>query len=116
MKVEELMTRDVITVAPQSLLKAVAETLARHRISGVPVVDNGRVLGVVSEADILKKEAAELKPGMLGRLLRRERPDAKKAARTARDAMTSPAVTVPPSATSPKRHGSWSSAASTGSR
>lgn len=96
MKVEEVMTRDVITVAPQSLLKAVAETLARHRISGVPVVDNGRVLGVVSEADILEKEAAELKPGMLGRLLRRGRPDAKKAARIAREAMTSPAVTVPP--------------------
>jgi CBS domain-containing protein len=58
-------------------------------------VDDGRFLGVVSEADILEKEAAELKPGVLGRLLGRKRPSVKKAARTAREAMTSPAVTVP---------------------
>lgn len=96
MKVEDLMTRDVITVAPESLLKAVAETLARHRISGVPVVDDGRVLGVVSEADILQKEAVEQGPGGLGRLLGRTRSNPKKAARTAGEAMTSPAVTVPP--------------------
>jgi CBS domain-containing protein len=96
MKVEDMMTRDVITVAPQSPLKAVAETLARHRISGVPVVDEGRVLGVVSEADILEKEAAEERPGALGRLLGRAGSEAKKAARTAGEAMTSPAVTVPP--------------------
>jgi CBS domain-containing protein len=75
-KVAEVMMRDVITVTPESSLKAVAETLTSHRISGVPVVDGGRVLGIVSEADILEKEAA------------------KKAARTAREAMNSPAVTV----------------------
>ena len=96
MKVEDVMTRDVTTVAPQLLLKAVAATLAGQCISGVPVVDGGRVLGVVSEADILGKEAVELRPTLLGRLLRRERLDAKKTARTARDAMTSPAVTVSP--------------------
>jgi CBS domain-containing protein len=96
MKVEDLMTRDVITVAPESLLKAVAETLARHRISGVPVVDDGRVLGVVSEADILQKEAVEQGPGGLGRLLGRTRSNVKKAARTAVEAMTSPALTVLP--------------------
>jgi CBS domain-containing protein len=96
MKVEDVMTRDVITVAPQSALKAAAQTLAANRISGVPVVEDGRVLGVVSEADILEKEAAESKPSVLGRLLRRDRAGAKKAARTAGEAMTSPAVTVPP--------------------
>jgi CBS domain-containing protein len=96
MKVEDVMTRDVITVGHQSVLKAVAETLAANRISGVPVVEDGRVLGVVSEADILEKEAAESKPSVLGRLLRRDRAGAKKAARTAGEAMTSPAVTVRP--------------------
>ena len=96
MKVEAVMTRDVTTVAPQLPLKALAATLAGKRISGVPVVDGGRVLGVVSEADILEKEAVELQPTLLRRLLGRERPDAKKTARTARDAMTSPAVTVSP--------------------
>lgn len=98
MKIEDVMTRDVITVAPESSLKAVGEKLAVHRISGVPVVDDGRVLGVVSEADILEKEAVEPQQS-LGRRLRRAKPaGAKKSARTAREAMTSPAVTLTPQA------------------
>jgi CBS domain-containing protein len=96
MKVEDVMTRDVITVERQAPLKAVAETLAARRISGLPVVEDGRLLGVVSEADILEKEAAEQRPSALDRLLGRERPGPKKAARTAGEAMTSPPVTVPP--------------------
>lgn len=82
MKVEDVMTRNVITVTPQSSLKAVAEILASKRISGVPVVDDKRVLGVVSEADIVEKEAVEAQPTLLTRLLGRRRPDAKRAART----------------------------------
>jgi CBS domain-containing protein len=84
------MTRDVITVAPTASLRTVAETLSGYRISGVPVVDDGHVLGVVSEADIIEKEAAEPRGWF-----RRKRPTAKEA-RTAGEAMTSPAVTVPP--------------------
>jgi CBS domain-containing protein len=95
-KVEELMSRDVITVAPKSPLRVVAETMARHRISGVPIVEGGRFLGVVSEADILEKEAVEERPDALRRLLRRTASQTKKTARTAGEAMTSPAVTVPP--------------------
>jgi len=95
-KVEEVMTRDVATVAPQAQLRVVAEILARRGISGVPVVDGGRVLGVVSEADIVEKEAIELQPARFARLLGRGRVGAKKAARTAQEAMTSPAVTVAP--------------------
>jgi len=96
MKVEDVMTRDVITIESRSPLKAVAEMLASHRISGVPVVEDGHVTGVVSEADILAKEAAEPAPGAFARLRGRDQPSAKKRARTAGEAMTSPAVTVPP--------------------
>lgn len=71
MKVEDVMTKNAITVAPGSPLKEVAQTLARHRISGLPVVDDGRVLGVLSEADILEKEAVEQEPGGLRRVLGR---------------------------------------------
>jgi CBS domain-containing protein len=95
MKVEEVMTRDVVTVAQSTMLKTVAETLASHRISGVPVVEDVRVRGVVSEADILEKQA-EAGPRGLARLLGRKRSDAKRAARTAGEAMTSPAITVNP--------------------
>jgi CBS domain-containing protein len=96
MKVEDVMTKKVIALAPQTRLKTVAETLAAHRISGVPIVEDGRVIGIVSEADIVEKEAAEPGPSLLGRLLGRRPLSAKKAARTARDAMSSPAITVPP--------------------
>lgn len=97
MKVSEVMTTEVVAVEPESTLKEVAELLAGHRISGLPVVDRTRrVLGVVSEADILQKEAGEdRRRGLLGRLLARERP-AQLEARTAGEAMTSPPITLRP--------------------
>jgi len=96
MKVEEVMTREVATVGPPEPLRAVAGMLARMNISGVPVVEGGRVVGVVSEADIVEKEAFALRPSRLQRMLGQDRISAKKAARTAQEAMTSPAVTVSP--------------------
>src|SRR5215471_16891562 len=52
----DIMTAPVITVAPDTTLGQVAETLRRHRISAVPVVDAaGTVLGLVSEYDLLAK-------------------------------------------------------------
>ena len=98
MKVEDLMSREVVTVAPETPLKDVATLLVEQRISGVPVVDHDReVVGVVSEADILIKERGP-RPrhgGLLGWLLDGGVPDDERlAARTARGAMTRPAITV----------------------
>ena len=98
MKVRELMTEDVIAVGPDTPLKEVAEILAARRISGLPVVDEERkVLGVVSEADILVKESGP-EPrhgGLLGWLLGGGLPeDERLSARTADEAMTAPAITV----------------------
>lgn len=47
MRVEHLMTRTVRAAAPTTTLKEVAAILSRKRISGLPVVDRGKVLGVV---------------------------------------------------------------------
>jgi CBS domain-containing protein len=95
MKVANVMTTDVATVRPETTLKQVAELLAARGISGVPVVDENRhVVGVVSEADILAKERWPRRPSRLERLLRRDALDAKTTARTAGEAMTSPAVTI----------------------
>jgi CBS domain-containing protein len=96
------MSRDVITVTPQTTLKQVAELLAGHRIAGVPVcAANGQVLGVVSEADILWKELG-VRPGgggMLDRVLELAYGQGKRlAAITAGEAMTSPATTIGPAA------------------
>ena len=64
MKVQDVMTTDVATTDPDTLLKEAAREFVRRRISGMPVVDSDlQVLGVVSEADILAKEGSEPRGG-----------------------------------------------------
>jgi CBS domain-containing protein len=96
MRVAEIMTTEVLTIRPDTSIKQVAEILSGRGISGAPVVDeNKHVLGVVSEADIILKESRLKQPDRLHRMLHRTNGnDAKRAARTAGEAMTSPAVTV----------------------
>lgn len=100
MKIEALMTKDVLTVAPDVPLKDVAALLSQNRISGAPVCDQDqKLLGVISEADIIRKEQG-LAPEVHGvarwftRLFDGELD--KVEARTVREAMTSPALTVRP--------------------
>lgn len=101
MNVKDLMTGNVVTVSPEMPLKEVAALLAEHSISGVPVCDaEGRVLGVVSEGDILYKEQGHVDRhgGPLSWLVdgTRYADVVKGSARTAEEAMTSPAVTITP--------------------
>lgn len=56
MQVKDVMTSEVITVAPSATLKDASRLLVERGISGVPVVDDGRVVGVLSETDFLMKE------------------------------------------------------------
>ena len=57
MQAKDVMTRDVITVHPTTTVEAIAHLLTKHRISGVPVVDEvKRVVGIVTERDLFLKE------------------------------------------------------------
>src|SRR5262249_31346256 len=68
-------------------------------VSAFPVVDrDGKVIGVVSEADMLNKEADEASPGTFASMLR-FRDHEKAAGVTAADLMTSPAATIGPEET-----------------
>ena len=98
MRVRDVMTEDVAIVSPTTDLRDVAALLVRKRISGVPVVEGGRVVGVVSERDILFKErpADGLHRGVLGWLMDEGDLMLKVDARTAADAMTSPPLTITP--------------------
>lgn len=57
MKVADLMTRDVITVGPETTLREVASLLATEHIGGAPVVTNESILGVVSATDLVDFDA-----------------------------------------------------------
>jgi CBS domain-containing protein len=58
MKARDLMTPDVVTVAPNTPVMGVARLLAERHISGVPVTDADRkILGVVTEGDLIKQVA-----------------------------------------------------------
>src|SRR5215217_1919763 len=52
------MSSRVVTVPPDMRLKDVADLLVRHGISAVPVVDDGELVGIVSEADLVPLELA----------------------------------------------------------
>jgi CBS domain-containing protein len=98
MQIVELMTRDPIAVGPETPLKDVAAILLEHGISGVPVIgERLEVLGVVSEADIIAKEVGPdpRDRRLIGWLLGGRYVDRQKIeARTATEAMESPAITV----------------------
>jgi CBS domain-containing protein len=58
MKVKDVMTTDVVTVEPRMPFRDVVQLLVEREISSVPVVDrSGALVGLVSEADLLPKEA-----------------------------------------------------------
>ncbi len=106
-KVGTVMTSDVVRVAYGTPFKEVARLLAEHRISGLPVVDDDeRVIGVISETDLMVRQAEAAGPPGSGRRLRRLRMTAstqahraKARARTAGQLMSHPAVTVHSDAT-----------------
>lgn len=98
-KVRDVMSRDVISVPSDTALKDLAALLSERRISGVPVVDDGKVVGVVSEGDVLMKQ--------VGRPISRRRPldwifgeqqdpeeVRRRMASTVGEAMSSPATTI----------------------
>lgn len=94
----EVMTRNVITIGPDASLKEVARTLHDNDVSALPVVDTRhRPIGVISEADLLRRQAGlpdpQGRPGLRG-------PDGEGGhaceARTAGDLMSAPVLTARP--------------------
>ena len=101
-RVRDVMTREVVTVDEEASFKKIAATIAERRVSALPVLDqDGRVAGIVSEADLLLKEEFPEGPAGGRRFQghRRRVEQAKAAGDTAAELMTTPAVTVGPDAT-----------------
>src|SRR5215470_7621997 len=97
---QQVMTREVVTAGPQTPFKRMVELLAEHRISALPVVDgHNRVLGVVSEGDLLVKEERSDQPERHTGFWRGREVRRKAEGQCARELMTAPAITVPSTAT-----------------
>ncbi|MBI4525568.1 MAG: CBS domain-containing protein [Deltaproteobacteria bacterium] len=70
MVAKDIMTRDVITVRSAITVKDLAKILIKNQISGAPVVDGkGKILGIVSEADIVAKKGKNVKSIMSDKLI-----------------------------------------------
>ena len=53
-KVEAAMTSDPLTIGPDSSAEDAARMMLQHKISGFPVLENGKLVGVVTTSDLLK--------------------------------------------------------------
>src|SRR4051812_24218774 len=108
----EIMTRDVITAPPTASVSDLARLLSLRGISAVPIcAEDGKLLGMVSEGDLLKPFTAKTdlrRQWWLGVLAEGEELHGdfldylRRDNRQARDLMTAPVVTVGPDATGPE--------------
>lgn len=103
MKVRDVMTTPVVTVRPDATFADVVDQLLANDISGVPVVDaDGQLVGMVTEADLVSKEAYGYRRrralGLVADYLRGRDPQwvRKAAGRTATDVMTAAPATASP--------------------
>jgi len=97
--VRDIMTTSVVAVRKDASFKEMADMLRRRRISAFPVINEaGRVIGVVSEGDLLVKEAVQADGTSVLAALRHLKEDDKAGGITAGDLMTAPAVTIGPDA------------------
>ena len=96
-KVKDLMTSPVVAVKRDASFKDMAALLRKHRVSAFPVVDDdSKLIGVVSEADLLAKEALNADHGGVMTGLLHHRDQVKADGMTAGELMTSNTVTVRP--------------------
>lgn len=101
MRVEDFMTRRVVTITPDTTLLAAAKLMLEHRVGGLPVLDaSARIIGVFSESDLLREEGEDGSPwlrimvGPDGEPAEPPRLDARKVG----DIMTRQPITIAPGA------------------
>ena len=91
-KAEDIMTAKVVCVTPKTKIEEAIDLLAEHHISGMPVIIENKVIGVITEADIISAITGKQKPKpkLLDLLHKRTG----KIPTLVKDVMTTPAITV----------------------
>lgn len=54
MKVKEIMTKDLITITPDANIPEIVKKMSKNEISGLPVVEGNKIVGMVTESDIME--------------------------------------------------------------
>ena len=100
MNVLDIMTTDPLTVSPDTSLKEAARLLVSERVSGLPVMEGGRLVGIVTEGDFLRQEASRQSPSRYSLLdaLFGESTAGESGAATVREVMTEKVITITPDA------------------
>jgi CBS domain-containing protein len=105
LKARDIMTKEPITVSPEMEIVRAAKILLEKGINGVPVVDSGRLVGILCQSDLIAQQKSLPIPSIfafldgflpLRSLKNFEKAFQKIAATTVRDSMTSDPVTVRP--------------------
>lgn len=56
--VKDVMRREVPVAAPTTAIAELARLMVEHRVPGVPILDNDQLVGIVTEADLIEREAS----------------------------------------------------------
>ena len=98
--VEDVMTREVVTLGPDASFREAVRLLRQARVDALPVVEDGKVVGIVTESDLLLKEERVGELGSVaGTPWQRRRDRQRAGARSVREAMTRHPATVRPTDT-----------------
>src|SRR5215472_7826749 len=62
MKAAELMTRGVLSVGPRDSARKAAELMLRYGVTGFPVLDQGRLVGIITQSDFLRRAETDTAP------------------------------------------------------
>lgn len=108
LKVKDIMTKEVITISPEANIAKAVEILLGHHINGLPVVDdNGKLLGIICQSDLVIQQKKMSLPSLFAlldgfipfkSLKHLEKEIQKIAATTVEQAMTKKPVTIGPDA------------------
>jgi acetoin utilization protein AcuB len=60
--VEKIMTRDPIVIAPTATIREAAQLMLDHKLGGLPVVENDKLVGIITESDIFRVLVQEPEP------------------------------------------------------
>ena len=97
LRVRDVMSPDPLHVGPQTPIHDVVHLLADHEFNAVPVVEEGRVVGIISQGDLIDRAGMPLRLGLFAEYDRLERERLlPSGTRPAREIMSSPVVTTSP--------------------